>query len=235
MEIREHAAQVRELIDEDAEEDVVLEGTPAPEDEASGRHAAETRRRLRTTTALTVGGLAVLLAVASLKGDETTLLAGVADRGANENWTQYQAKRTRQLAHEIDITSMERELFVLGTAAGPDVRQRFAADIEHAQAEIQRLEDEPDPQHPTDPALGDGKTQIAHRALVLERERADALARIPNFHYAETLLQVALVLSSVAIVRASQRWLLAAIACGGAATLLLANGLFFLFPIFGGH
>jgi hypothetical protein len=32
-----------------------------------------------------------------------------------------------------------------------------------------------------------------------------------------------------------QRWLLAAIACGGAATLLLANGLFFLFPIFGGH
>jgi Domain of unknown function (DUF4337) len=235
MEIREHAAQVRELVDEDAEDDVVLEGAAAPEDEASGRHAAATRRRLRTTTALTVGGLAVLLAVASLKGDETTLHAGVADRGANENWTQYQAKRTRQLAHEIDITSMERELFVLGTAAGPDVRQRFAADIEHAQAEIQRLEDEPDPQHPTDPALGDGKTQIARRALALERERADALARIPNFHYAETLLQVALVLSSVAIVRASQRWLLAAIACGGAATLLLANGLFFLFPMFGGH
>ena len=235
MEIREHAAQVRELADDGAEDDEVLEGGAAPEDEASGRHAADARRRLRTTTALTVGGLAVLLAVASLKGDETTLHAGVADRGANENWTQYQAKRTRQLAHEIDITSMERELFVLGTAAGPDVRQRFAADIEHARVEIQRLENEPDPQHPTDPTLGDGKAQIARRALALERERADALARIPNFHYAETLLQVALVLSSVAIVRASQRWLLAAIACGGAAMLLLANGLFFLFPIFGGH
>ena len=83
--------------------------------------------------------------------------------------------------------------------------------------------------------MGDGKAQIARRALALEHDRADALTRIPNFHYAETLQQVALVLSSVAIVRASQRWLLAAIACGGAATLLLANGLFFLFPIFGGH
>jgi len=103
MEIREHAARVRELVDEDdedAEGVVVLEGATALEDEASGRYAADTRRRLRTMTALTVGGLAVLLAVASLKGDETTLLAGVADRGANENWTQYQAKRTRQLAHD---------------------------------------------------------------------------------------------------------------------------------------
>src|SRR6185312_11357595 len=112
--------RVSELVDEDTEDDVAAEGAAVPEDEASGRHAADARRRLRTTTALTVGGLAVLLAVASLKGDETTLHAGVADRGANENWTQYQAKRTRQLAYEIDITSMERELFVLGTAAGPE-------------------------------------------------------------------------------------------------------------------
>src|SRR5689334_4048713 len=109
MEIREHAATVRELGDEDAEDAALLEGAAAPEDEATGRHAADTRRRLRTMTALTVGGLTVLLAIASLKGDETTLLAGVADRGANENWTQYQAKRTRQQAHEIDITSMQRE------------------------------------------------------------------------------------------------------------------------------
>jgi hypothetical protein len=130
---------------------------------------------------------------------------------------------------------MERELLVLGAAAGPEVRQRFAADAAHARAEIQRLEDEPDPQHATDPAQGDGKVQIAVRARGWEHERDVALARIPNFHYAETLLQIATVLSSVAIVSASRRWLVVALAGGGAAAVLLANGLFFMVPIIGGY
>ena len=55
----------------------------------------------------------------------------------------------------------------------------------------------------TEAAAGDGKKELMAKAKEWDARRDHAAAQTPNFEYAEALLQIAIVLGSVAIVAAS--------------------------------
>jgi hypothetical protein len=72
--------------------------------------------------------------------------------------------------------------------------------------------------------MGEGKQELLVTAQGYEQTRDHAHAQEQSFAYSQALLQIAIVLSSVAIV-ASSRWLLyGGFALGAIALLLMLNG-----------
>ena len=98
-------------------------------------------------------------------------------------------------------------------------------------ATIARYESEPDPAAPNDPLRGEGKRQLRAQAQSYEAAREVASEQDNNFDLAETLLQLALVLGSVAILALNRPILILAFVVGLVGTLLTVNGFFLLFAL----
>jgi hypothetical protein len=117
-----------------------------------------------------------------------------------------------------------------GSPSGPG-RSDAAARLKKYQTTVTRYDDEPDPKHPRDETKGDGKKQLKARAESYERAYEEASTRNESFDWAETALQLAVVLGSVAIL-ALNRWILiASAALGVLGALLVANGYLMLVPV----
>ena len=78
---------------------------------------------------------------------------------------------------------------------------------------------------------GEGKQELAQRALYYESERDQALARGGNFDIAEALFQIAIVLASVAILAYSGPARALALVFAALAVLFMANGFLLLVPL----
>jgi len=76
----------------------------------------------------------------------------------------------------------------------------------------------------SDPKEQDGKKELLQRAREAEAARDVAARRDPYFDYAEALLQIAIVLASVAIIASSLPLLLLGSGLGTIGALLMING-----------
>ena len=81
---------------------------------------------------------------------------------------------------------------------------------------IARYESEPD--------TGEGRKELLAKAQALEARRDRAQRQNPYFDYAEALLQIAIVLSSVSIIAGSRALLAGGAALGVVVALLTLNG-----------
>lgn len=185
--------------------------------ETGDHQAAPAHEGFRRLTAIYVGVVAMLLAIAALGGANATKEMLNANIHASDTYAFYQAKYIRQL--EYQIAAEQLELLSGGTAD----RARIEKLVKKYRDTAERYESEP--------ATGNGKKELLAKAKEYEHERDHAKAQTPNFEYAEALFQIAIVLGSVAIV-ASSPWLLATsgllAAFGG---LLTLNGYFLLVPL----
>jgi hypothetical protein len=205
--------------------DVADQIREAVEAERAERREAE---RFRTRVAILVGVLAMLLAIASLGGENATKELINANIHASDTWAFYQAKAIRQTVNELAANELEAALMLHRASLTEDVAHRLQQQIDRYRATVMRYESEPDPSDPTNPLQGEGKKELRARARAWEARRQQAQAQDPNFDYAVALFQIAIVLGSVAIVANSRRILALSIAMGVVATLLMLNG-FFLF------
>ncbi len=80
----------------------------------------------------------------------------------------------------------------------------------------------------TEPDTGEGLAELSARAKELERERDQALRKDPYFDLAEALIQIGIVLASVAIIAGTSALLFASFGVGVLGTLMMLNG-FWLF------
>jgi len=200
------ADQLQEALDEQAE------------------RAAE--RRFRTRAAITIGVLAMLLAITSLGGENATKTMVNANIQASDTFAFYQAKNIRQTDNQLAADNLQATLLVHGGDVSAEARQTIQAMIDRSKATAARYESEPDPSDPSNPLKGEGKTELLARARAFERRRDRAQEQDPNFDYATSLFQIAIVLGSVAIVAISRRVLWLALALGSVASLLMLNGFF---------
>jgi hypothetical protein len=193
--------------------------------EEKAEHEADDRFRNRA--ALLIACLAAVLAIGGLGGGNATDDMIGSNIKASDTWAFYQAKNVRQTVYELAAEELEQSL-AAGTIA-PAARPAAQKRLEDYRATIARYDSEPDRAAPDDPLKGEGKKELMARAKAHEAAFEEAARRDDAFDLAEVLLQLALVLGSVAIL-AVNRWVLAISAILGAAgSILTLNGFLLLF------
>ncbi len=190
---------------------------PNPHELEERRDKAFSRR-----VALTTAIYAVVLAVASLGGNNSMKEMLIAQQEATNQWAFYQAKVVREHLNRGNRLQVETQLAEPSSLRGPE-RAKYEALAQQYANEEKRMNAD--------------KKEIEQVARKWAAERDLNQARDPYFDYAEVLLQIAIVTASVAIISTSRPlfWFSLVLAIAGA--LLTVNGFTLLVkvPGLGGH
>ena len=184
---------------------------PDPEELEEVKAKAFTRH-----VALTTAIYAVLLAITALGGSNAMKEMLLAQQQASDQWAFYQAKvirehfyRGQKLRLELDL--LEKE------SLKPAVKQRYEQLLKQMIQEEERYRVE--------------KKDIEKEAKHLEHERDINRTKDPYFDFAEVLLQIAIVMSSVAILAHSRRVFTFSLVAAGLGALLSVNGFLMIFRV----
>ena len=163
-----------------------------------------------------VGTLAALLAVCSVLGDNVTKDANRANIDATNTWAFFQAKNVRRTAYAL--AADELELTLLSQAGLPaEARTAIEGKIKSYRDTVQR--------YTSDPKTQEGLDELLARAKQIEQERDRALRKDPYFDFAQALLQIAIVLASVAIIAGTDLLVILSFVVAALGTTLMLNGL----------
>jgi hypothetical protein len=153
--------------------------------------------QFKRRAAVVIAVCAMLLAITGLGGNNATKEALNSNILASNYFNFFQAKNVRQTAYILAANELE-----VAWANDPQLSAEAKAGVQRKMEDyrktIARYESEPETQ--------EGKKELIVRARAEEQKRDHALKQDPYFDYAEALLQIAIVLISVAIV-AEQVWL----------------------------
>jgi Domain of unknown function (DUF4337) len=183
----------------------------------------------RTRAALVIAVEAMLLAIASLGGDNATKEALNTNVTVTDTWAFFQARNIRQTANELAANELRAQLLLHGASLSDEARQEIQRQIDRYTATVARYESDPtpDPRYPQ----GTGKKELSEFATEQEHRRDHALAQDPNFDFSTALFQISIVLGSVAIVATARPILAASLGLGLVATILMLNGYFLFFEL----
>jgi len=162
--------------------------------------------------ALTTALYAVLLAVTSLGGNNASKDMMMSQQQASDQWSYYQGKTIRE-----HLNSTQKLL--LTTRLAEDLTPAAREKIEQAVAQLEKDE----------ARYHAEKQEIEHKAKELEAERDHNAAKDPYFDYAEVLLQISVVLSSIAILSKARPVFYVSIATASVGALLCVNGFALIF------
>ena len=181
---------------------------PNPE-ELEERRDKSFSRRIALVTAV----YAVVLAVASLGGNNAMKEMLLAQQEASNQWSYYQAKVIREHLNRGNKLVLELQLAEPSGLKGPE--------RDKVEALARKFADE-------EKRMNADKKEIEPKAKAAEAARDLYQAKDPYFDYAEVLLQIAIVCSSVSILAGSRPmfWFSSLLAVFG--TLCAVNGFLLL-------
>jgi hypothetical protein len=136
--------------------------------------------------ALTVASYAVILAIASLGGNNAAKETNLNQQQASNQWAYYQAKVIREHAYRAAKLRLEFDLLSLSEERRADAEKLIAKFAEEEKR------------------FGGDKEEIAKDAKRFEKQRDLNLKKDPYFDYAEVLLQIAIVVASVSMLAKSR-------------------------------
>ena len=192
---------------------------PNPEELEERRGKAFTRR-----VALTTAIYAVVLAIASLGGNNATKEMLLAQQQASDLWAFYQAKAIREHQYRAQKQRLEVDLAERGSAMKPEGRKKFEALMTNFAEEEKRYNAE--------------KKEIEKDAKKLEHERDVNRTKDPYFDFGEALLQIAIVMSSISILSTSRSTFIFSLLLAVIGVLLTLNGYILVLKLpflHGGH
>jgi hypothetical protein len=168
-------------------------------DEAAEMMDADEARgnAFKKRAAILIAIMAMFLAITGMGGQNATKEALNSNILASNDFNFYQAKNMRQTSLTLAVNEIELATLT-NPALPPDAKAALQKKLDDYRKTIARYESEPE--------TGEGKKELLARAKGHEANRDHALKQDPYFDYAEALLQIAIVLISVAIV-AEQVWL----------------------------
>ena len=169
-----------------------------------------------------IGILAVVLAVCSLGGSNADQDATQQSIAASNAWAFFQAKNDRRQA--LRLHSDEFEVMLKATPAMPDdVKKLIEAKIADYKTQDKKLS--------SDAERGEGLDELFAKGRRLEAQRDEALRRGPYFDYGQALLQIAIVLASVAIISGANLLLVVSFVLGGLGLASTIGGFTLAFPL----
>jgi hypothetical protein len=206
--------------------DMALEAPEAAEAADAIAEVAEggptQNERFRRRAAISIGLLAMLLAISGLGGGNATKEMLNANIQASDTYAFYQAKNIRQTSNQLAADELEAMLLAQPNLS-EDSRKQIQSRIDQYRATVARYESEP--------ATGEGKLELLQKGQAYDQRRDRAAKQDPNFDFAQALFQIAIVLGSVSIVATSHRLLLLGIGLGVVAVVLMLNGFLLLFEL----
>lgn len=183
------------------------------------RENAKTRDKL---VGVFIGILAVILAVCSLGGTNAQQDAMQKNIEASNAWSFFQAKNARRQALRLHVDELE----VL-RKANPGMPEEAGKDIDAKIADYK----EQDKKLTSDADRKEGLDELFNKGKALEGMRDEALKRGPYFDYGQALLQIAIVLASVAIISGGNVLLLVSAALGLLGAASTFGGFTLAFPL----
>lgn len=178
-------------------------------EELEEKQAKPFTKRVALTTAI----FAVILAITSLGGSNAMKEMLLAQQQASDQWAFYQAKVIREHLYRQQKERLELDLLEKD-ALKPEVKARYEALLQKTSKEAARY--------------GVEKKDIRKAAEKLEHERDINRAKDPYFDYAEVLLQIAIVMASIAILAYSPAMFGFSLVAAVLGALLSLNGFLLL-------
>ncbi len=169
-----------------------------------------------------VGILAVVLAICSLGGSNVQQNALQENIAASNVWAFFQAKNARRQALRLHTENFETML--LTQPSMPDDAKK-SIQTKIADYKVQ------DKQLTSDPKSGEGLDELFVKGKAHEAIRDQALSQGPYFDYGQALLQIAIVLASVALISGGNMLLFVSFALGGIGAILTFGGFTLAFPL----
>jgi hypothetical protein len=190
---------------------------PNPEELEERRDKAFSRR-----VALVTAVYAVVLAIASLGGNNAMKEMLIAQQEASNQWAYYQSKVIREHLNRGNKMVLETQLAEPSSLKGAE-REKFEALARKFADEEKRMVVD--------------KKEIEPKARGFEAERDRNQTKDPYFDYAEVLLQIAIVCASVSILSTSRPmfWFSSVLAVLGVVSTINGFLLVFRLPFLHGH
>ena len=168
-----------------------------------------------------IGVLAVILAICSMGGGNAAKEATLRNIEASNTWAFFQAKNLRRQL--LRVQADELELMLATSASSEPGRSAVEGKLRHYREQDKLLT--------SDPKSQEGLDELFQKGKALEAARDLAMRRDPYFDYGEALLQIAIVLASVAIISGGTPVLAASAFAGGLGALLTVNGFLLLVAV----
>jgi len=167
--------------------------------------------------ALVTAIFAVILAVASLGGNNATKEMLLAQQQASDQWAFYQSKVMREQLYRMQKMRLELDLTERDATMKPDVRKNYESMIRQLGEEETRYRNE--------------KKEIEKESRKLEDEREVNRSRDPYFDFAEAVLQISIVMASISILAASRPIFYFSVAVASLGVILTMNGFLLIFRL----
>ena len=185
---------------------------PNPEELEEIQKKAFTRR-----VALVTAVFAVILALASLGGNNAGKEVLLTQQQSSNQWAFYQAKVIREHLYGNQKTLLMSQFLGREGRMTPSVQSQYETMLKNAEEEENRYREE--------------KKEIETEAKKLEQERDLYRSKLPYFEYAEVLLQISIVMASISILASSGFLFSIALSFAVLGTALTVNGFFLIFRI----
>ena len=180
----------------------------------------EDNHGFKSKAALMVSIFAMVLAISNIGSSNASGEATEQNILASNVYSFFQAKNIRQTQFKLSVDSLEISL-ASQEKLSPAAKALIEKKIESYKKTIERYESEPE--------TGEGKKELLLKAKEHEKRRDKALLKDPWFDYAEGLLQVSIVLASVAIVTSTPVLLIGSVVLGVIGSIATANGYYLFF------
>jgi len=154
---------------------------------------------------LLISILALFLAVSEMLGKSAQTHGLALNIEASDTWNFYQAKTIRQTVLRATLDSAK----LAAATRGPEADKQFSA----WQATIDRLE--------SDPAKNEGRKELLEKAKDVEHHRDEAFAKYHAYETSSLIIQLGIVLASVALLSSAMVFAYAAAVLGGVGLLVL--------------
>lgn len=179
----------------------------------------ENRKDREKLIGVYIGILAVILAICTLGGGNSTKDATLYNIRASNTWAFFQAKNMRRHVLRMGVDELEVKL-AIEPGLSAEAKAAIAAKIK---AYKQQDDELTKGKEGLDALYAEGKA--------LEAERDTAMRRDPYFDWGAALLQIAIVLATVAIVTNGLALLWGSILLAAIGTLATVNGFTLWFPV----
>ena len=200
-------------------------------DELGRQAKAENDRDRDRWIGVYIGILAVTLALCSMGGGNAAKDATLKNIEAANTWAFFQAKNMRR--HTLRLAKSDLEILLV---TQPGLTDDARSAVERKIADYAKQEEilTKDPEKPE--AQREGLDQLWEKGKRLEAERDVAMRKDPYFDYGEALLQIAIVLASIALITNGAALLAVSGVLAGLGVICTANGfmLFANLPFIGG-